>query len=135
MGNMLKNGQKNSCGCLISKGELYICKLLDENNINYKKEVIDERLFHETGRRLRFDFAIYNNKNELQRYIEFDGQQHNNKMQGGVWSQSDNLEERQLRDKIKNDFCLKHNIHLLRIPYYMKDNITIDLLLGKKGGE
>ena len=33
-------------------------------------------------------------------------------------------------DNIKNEWCLKNNIRLIRIPYYKRDTIKIEELLG-----
>lgn len=129
-GNSIKSGHKSSCGCLSSKGELKIMKLLDDNNILYKKEVLDDRLIQQYNRHLRFDFGIYNKKNEVQRYIEFDGRQHFQGMDAGVWSNSETLEAIQERDNIKNEFCLQNNIPLIRIPYTILNKITLNTVMG-----
>lgn len=34
------------------------------------------------------------------------------------------------RDNEKNEYALSHNIPLVRIPYWERDNITLDMLLG-----
>lgn len=39
------------------------------------------------------------------------------------------MEKTQKRDKIKNKWCEKYNIPLIRIPYWVIDNLTIDDLL------
>ena len=73
-GNFLKQGQINSCGkCINSKGELIISNILNDLGVIYNKEVIDPVLVQETGRKLRFDFAVYNTDGSINRYIEFDG--------------------------------------------------------------
>lgn len=73
-GNQLKNNLTISCGsCLASKGEFIIEQLLIDNNIIFNREVILPELVEETGRRLRFDFAIYNQNNQITKFIEFDG--------------------------------------------------------------
>lgn len=120
-----------SCGkCNFnSKGEYEIKQLLDTWNINYKHDINFSELTEQTGRKLRFDFIIYDKNFEKPiRFIEFDGRQH---ILGpeAIWSNSDPLEKIQERDKIKNDFCLKNNYQLIRIPYTKLGNITIfDLL-------
>ena len=68
---------------------------------------------------------------EYNRLIEFDGKQHFQEC-GGVWDKNDNLKQRQERDKIKNQYALDNNIDLIRIPYWERDNITIDYILGNK---
>lgn len=87
----------------------------------------------ETGRRLRFDFILYNNDNSINRIIEFDGRQHKYGPDTNYWGHStDTLKSIKEKDNLKNDFCLKHNYPLVCIPYTKLDNLTIDDLLGNK---
>lgn len=127
----LKAGLTKSCGCITSSiGELNIEQILLKNNIFYKKEYCFDDLKGEQGRVLRFDFGLLNNNN-LIRLIEFDGEQHYNE-RSGLWgdSKNDPLEKRQQRDKEKNEYALSHNIPLVRIPYWERDNITLEMLMG-----
>lgn len=60
-----------------------------------------------------------------QHFIEFDEKQHYNAYT--TWSTTlDEFEDLQYRDQIKNTYCLNHNIPLIRIPYTLRDKITID---------
>lgn len=43
-----------------------------------------------------------------------------------------NLTETQKNDNIKNEYCKTNNIPLVRIPYWERDNITLEMLLGKE---
>ena len=43
----------------------------------------------------------------------------------------DTFENKQLRDQVKNEYCYKNNIPLLRIPYWAYDSLTAnDVILG-----
>ena len=53
--------------------------------------------------------------------IEYDGEQHNKIIK--YWGDFDGLKDRQKKDNIKNDFCKKNNIKLIRISYLEKDKI------------
>jgi hypothetical protein len=128
-GNQLLTGHKISCGCLLSKGELIIKTLLEEYNIAFDYDTIFPQLLSETRRRLRFDFIIYNDDGSINRFIEFDGDQHKYGMQGGNWSHTETLDIIQERDLIKNQFCLDHNYILIRLPYYKIKNLTIKDLM------
>lgn len=131
-GNQLKNNHKTSCGCLGSTGELKIETLLKNNNYLYSKEVILPELLQETKRALRFDFVIYNEDGTVNRIVEFDGRQHTQGPDTEYWGHSsDTLETIKERDNIKNQFCLKHNYILVRIPY-TKTEITIDDIFSNK---
>ena len=119
-GEQLKNGHTKSCGCInYSIGEQNIELLLKENNISYIKEF----KFNDLGL-YRFDFYLP----EYNRLIEFDGIQHFQERRGS-WNKRDSLKQRQERDKIKNQYALDNNIDLIRIPYWERDNITIDYIL------
>lgn len=124
-GSNLTSLHTTSCGCISkSIGEANIEKILKDNNINYAKEYSFNDL-KDKGR-LRFDFAIFDNNNNLIELIEFDGRQHTNDYT--PWNSLETLEERQHRDNLKNDYCQKNNIKLIRIPSEQRDNITLKLL-------
>lgn len=50
----------------------------------------------------------------------------------GAWKQNSRitLKIQQERDHRKNQWCLSHNIPLVRIPYWERDNITLEMLMG-----
>lgn len=127
----LIHGDTLSCGCLKSSfGEQIIENILKENNFNYKKEFVFSDLVSENNLPLRFDFAILNSDNSIQCLIEYDGEQHFLNKTDKIWT--DTLQKRQQRDKIKNQYCINNNILLYRIPYWEKNNLSLDLLFNKK---
>ena len=72
MGINLRNGNSQSCGCLKSKGELKISKLLLKYNIPFQREKKFETCrYDKTNQLAKFDFYI-NSKY----IIEYDGIQH-----------------------------------------------------------
>ena len=120
----LKNGNIQSCGCIKkSIGENNIKQLLENNNISYAEQYTFSDL--KNIKPLRFDFAIFYN-NQLVRLIEFDGIQHYEEQK--YFSHS--LEEIQTNDNIKNEYAKNNNIPLVRIPYWERDTITIEKILG-----
>lgn len=121
--NNLVNGHTQSCGCIsVSIGELNIQKILLENNIEFYKEFI----FNDLPQR-RFDFYLP----QLNRLIEFDGRQHFEFTKNWYNSETE-FELSQQRDREKNNYALSNNISLVRIPYWERDKITINLILGDK---
>ena len=128
----LKLGDTKSCGCLRSSfGEFSIEQILKQNNINYKKEFSFPDLRSKKNNVLRFDFAIFDQDNNLQYLIEYDGEQHFQAQTDKIWK--DNFETRKLRDQIKNEYCLKNNIKLYRIPYWDKMKINnLDILTNEQ---
>ena len=125
-GSFLRRSLTQSCGCITSSiGETNIQTILKENGIEYKKEYCVKEIGN-----LRFDFAIIEN-NAVVRLIEFDGIQHYTD-RSGVWNREDSLERRRERDNRKNQYALNHNIPLVRIPYWERDNITLEMLIGNQ---
>ena len=111
-----------SCGCATrSIGEVNIEQILKDNDINYIREFSFPQLVKE--KKLRFDFAIFDKQWKLSHLIEFDGRQHFDDY--APWGSIESLEERQLRDKMKDEYCIKNNIRLIRIPYTKRDKITL----------
>lgn len=125
----LQRGDTLSCGCLRSSfGEQSIEAILRKYQITYIKEYSFQDLVSEKNVPLRFDFAVFEDNN-LKCLIEYDGEQHYLNKTDKVWS--DTLAARQQRDKIKNNYCLIHNIPLYRIPYWEKNNISLDLIFSE----
>ena len=120
----LRDGKTNSCGCLVSIGEANIQKVLEENGVGFATQYsifINNKWY-------RFDFAIIENEKVI-KFIEFDGIQHYDTTQLH-WNKDANQTIE--RDKIKNEYCLKNNIPLYRIPYNYRDEITLELLTDEK---
>ena len=125
----LSSGLDNtcSCGCQKSLGEFYIGKILKENNIEYIKEYrFPESLY-------RFDFALKNREGQIVRLIEFDGEQHyENNVKNVGWNTYQKYQITYEHDQKKNQMAHDFNIPLVRIPYWERENITLDLILGDK---
>lgn len=93
--------------CNESKGERKIRKWLEDNNINFESQYRFEDC--KNIRPLPFDFYLP----QYNCCIEYDGEQHYKEVK--IFRRP--LEEIQKNDKIKTDYCAKHNIKLIRIPY------------------
>lgn len=109
----------NGCPiCKMSKGEREIEIFLINHNIKYTKQFIfnDCRLKNP----LSFDFYL----SDYNICIEFDGRQHSskNKQQSLYFDESISV-----RDNIKNEYCKKNNIILIRIKYSVLNNIHSNL--------
>lgn len=126
-GNNLKQGNTQSCGCIVSVGEYKIEKLLQLYNILYIKQYSFNDLIGPNKGLLRFDFAIINNDSIPTRLIEFQGEQHYPTEQSKFFD-----EQIRITDKMKKDYCIKHNIDLVCIPYWKRDTLTIKDLLSNK---
>lgn len=116
-----------SCGCQKSKGEFNISQILNINNIKYQKE------YQFPNSNYRFDFAIFDKKNNVIRLIEFDGEQHyQDKIKNTGWNIFEKYEQTFKNDQLKNILAKENNIPLIRIPYWERDNITLEMLMGDR---
>ena len=123
LGYSLQIGETMSCGCLNSKGEFKVSNVLLENNIEFVKQKSYPDLRSSKFGILRFDFYIP----EGNYLIEYDGQQHFKA--GSGWDTEDHFEKVKRNDKIKNEYCKRNGITLIRIPYTHYDNICIEDLV------
>ena len=121
MGN-LRSGKSQSCGCTQSKQEEKIIKLLTQANLpfTYQEKFLDLK-------NKEFDFRI---GTELEKgyIIEYDGQQHF-KYTGTGWDTKEHFEKTRQNDLIKNHYCFRNNIPLIRIPYdveYTIDDLKLE---------
>lgn len=112
-GSWIRAGEIKSCGCINSLNEQRIIKMLEKANIKYQTQYTFSDLKGES-RKLRFDFAIFNEDGTLHHLIEYNGLQHYEKPNGS-WENS--FQKTQAYDKKKIDYCKQHNIELRIIRY------------------
>lgn len=119
IGRSLKYG--TGCpNCKTSKGERKIKEYLSEHDIKF----IPQHTFNDCiyQSKLKFDFYIPDYKIA----IEYDGHQHffpvDFANRGKEWAERQ-FAINQNRDKVKNEYCAKNDITLIRIPYFKYDNI------------
>lgn len=116
----------NTCGCgktTMSKGAKKINNILlktyPQEEIKYELTFPD-LISPDSNLPMHYDFSIFQN-NKLQFIIEYDGQQHF--FSSTDWNTEERLEKTHNHDRIKNQYCLDHDIKLYRIPYFEIDNI------------
>ena len=109
--NNFLNGQRCPY-CKSSKGEKSIQDYLTKNNISFIKQKYFEDC--KDKKYLPFDFYL----EDYNLCIEYDGEFHYR----NVYYESC-LEKTKLHDKMKDEYCNKNNINLLRINYKEKNDI------------
>ena len=124
----------NGCGCPLckeSKGEKYIRIFLSENNISF----IPQYRFIDCKdiRPLPFDFYLP----DFNLCIEYDGRHHFIPIKR--WGGEIELKNIQYRDLLKNEYCVKNKIKLLRFKFnqdmkQIKEEIRIEIR-SSEGGE
>lgn len=111
----IANTHLYGCGCPKcnnSIGELMIENFLLRNNINFIEQYKFDDCFNKS--KLPFDFYLP----DFNICIEYDGEFHYKDF--GF----NDLEYQKNNDNIKNNFCEKTNIKLIRIPYTERNNIN-----------
>lgn len=114
-----------------SKGEILIASYLKLINARFEEEfrIKDCKNKHT----LPFDFAIFDENNNLQCLIEYQGIHHYEVSKRSKDENKNRLNylKRQFHDLIKHNYCIKNNIKLIQIPYWdqNKINIIIDEIL------
>lgn len=116
--------RSQSCGCVQSRGEELLSRILSEMNISFVKEKkFKDCINPKTERSLRFDFYLP----DYNICIEYDGIQH---FQKTNYSHED-FEDRIIRDKIKDNFCKENQIRMIRFNKDDFNKITKDFLWEK----
>lgn len=125
LGKNLKWQKNHSCGCVVSAGEKNIKNILQNNNLNFQTQYTFKDLVGEKGGPLRFDFALLNKDNTINRLIEYQGEQHYD--YGGSWFDSP-----WKHDELKRQYCKQNGYILIYIPFWKRDSITLNDLVGDK---
>ena len=111
-----------------SRGEIKIHEILENAGLNFIEEYSFPDLVSSSGRPLRFDFAVLDDNDELEFLIEYQGIQHYEaKSKFGGYS---GLRKQQYNDLQKREYCRKHNIILIAIPYIDEGRIDYDYLMN-----
>ena len=120
--NSLQN-RTYSCGCVNSKGNSQIYSILQNRNINFKREYSfsDLKLIGP----LSFDFAIFDTENNLICLIEYQGIQHF--VSFGEFGK----QQREITDLMKFNYCKEKNINLFYITYQQNLENELEKILKK----
>jgi very-short-patch-repair endonuclease len=100
------------CYKQMSNLEYKVKTYLEEHNIKFVTQKRFEQCKYK--RALPFDFYLI----DYNCVIEVQGEQH---YYNHPWF-TQNLKERQFYDNIKKDFCIKHNIKYLALPFWLINN-------------
>ena len=107
--------------CASSKAEKAIANILNKWGYNYEREYYYEDL--KDIDYLRFDFYL----KDFNTLIEYDGEFHYKPIIDGKRTTMEMAENQliiqQKHDQMKNDYCSEHNINLIRIPYWKREEL------------
>lgn len=104
------------CSKSTSSNELIIENLLIKRKVSYIKQYTFNDCLSNNKNKLKFDFGIIDNENNLVCLIETDGLQHMKPIE--LWGGSSSFGGIVYNDAIKNSYCEDNSIKLLRIHYY-----------------
>lgn len=111
-----------------SRGEIKIEEILKNAELPFQEEYSFPDLLSSTGHPLRFDFAVFDDCGDLQFLIEYQGIQHYEaKSKFGGYA---GLRKQQFNDMQKREYCKKHNIILIAIPYTVENIIDYDYIMN-----
>ena len=114
-----------------SRGEIKIEEILTAAGLPFQEEYSFPDLIAESGRPLRFDFAVFDDDGNIDFLIEFQGIQHyqpKSKFGGtkGLLRQKHN-------DNKKRNYCLTHGYTLVTIPYWEESLVDYDYIMKAAG--
>ena len=115
----------------ISSTNLRNSSVVSKLLILFSEEYSFPDLVSSSGRPLRFDFAVFDDEGEIDFLIEFQGEQHyvaKSKFGGAV-----GLYRQQYNDMQKREYCKKHGITLVIIPYTDEARLNYDYIMRAAG--
>lgn len=110
-----------------SRAQIKIQDILRKAGIKFKEEYSFPDLIGQGGHALRFDFAVFDDNDELDFLIQYQGIQHYKPKSvfGGVAG----LQKQQYYDMQKRQYCKKKGIKLILIPYWDEARINYDYIM------
>ena len=114
-----------------SYGQIKIEDILNQAGLDFKEEYSFDDLVSSSGHPLRFDFAVFDDDGDIDFLIQYQGIQHYKPKSkfGGMTG----LKKQQFYDMRKREYCKKHNINLILIPYWDEEIITYDYIMKLAG--
>lgn len=114
-----------------SRGEIKICDILTVAGLSFIEEYSFPDLVSNTNTPLRFDFAVLDDNGDIDFLIEYQGEQHYKPKDkfGGVAG----LRKQQYNDMLKREYCRKHGIPLVAIPYTDEGRLNYDYIMKLAG--
>ena len=116
---------------LASNLEIKVHNILTDCGVPFEEEYEFDDLIASSGRKLRFDFAVFAEDGSLDFLIETNGKQHYTSVS---WFGGKRGVERQKHNDVqKRKYCLKHNIKLVTIPYWDENKLSYDYIMRAAG--
>ncbi len=114
-----------------SRGQIKIEQILKQSGLEFAEEYSFPDLVSNTGRPLRFDFAVFDDEHNIDFLIEFQGIQHYEAK--SVFGGYSGLRKQQYYDMKKRQYCTNHKITLVIIPYWDEGRVNYDYIMRAAG--
>lgn len=111
-----------------SRGEIKIHEILQQAGLNFQEEFSFPDLVSSSGRELRFDFAVFDDEGDLMFLLEYQGIQHY--VPKSKFGGYEGLRKQSYNDMLKREYCKKHNLILIAIPYTDELKINYDYIMN-----
>lgn len=114
-----------------SRGEIKIHEILTAAGLSFTEEYSFQDLVSINKVPLRFDFCVFDDNGDIDFLIEYQGVQHYEAKSkfGGVMG----LRKQQYNDMQKREYCKKHGITLVAIPYWDENRLNYDYIMRAAG--
>lgn len=114
-----------------SNMEVKIHNILTDYGLPFSEEYEFPDLVTKSGKHLRFDFCVFDDDGNVDFLIEAQGRQHYEPV--SVFGGARGLKKQKYNDLQKRNYCLKHNLKLVSIPYWDEDEISYEYLMQSAG--
>ena len=106
-------------------------QILTQAGLPFKMEYSFAGLNSPNGRPLRFDFVIFDDDDNIDFIIEYQGKQHYEA--SSKFGGKKGLYQQQFNDNQKRRFCALHDFKLIEIPYTEENLISYDYIMKQAG--
>ena len=114
-----------------SRGEIKIQEILQDAGLHFTMEQSFEGLNSSNGRPLRFDFCVFDDDNNIDFLIEYQGKQRY--QPSSKFGGAKGFYQQQYNGNKKRRFCAMNNYTLVEIPYTEENLINYDYIITKAG--
>lgn len=114
-----------------SRGEIKIFDILTAAGLNFQEEYSFPDLLSPKGIPLRFDFCVFDDEGDIDFLIEYQGVQHY--LPKSKFGGLPGLRKQQFNDALKREYCKKHDIPLVEIPYTDEGRLNYDMIMSAAG--
>lgn len=116
-----------------SDGEVKIFNVLTDCGLPFEEEYEFADLVSSHGRRLRFDFAVFDPAGNIAFLVEFQGKQHYVPVK--AFGGEKGFHRQRSNDRKKREYCIRHGYRLVCIPYWDVDKISYEYMMRAAGYE